>query len=127
MKNLLKLFTVVLTTCMLFACDDDMSQNPDSVITQNISSNHIYFFYQTSCPHCHYAADYISKKYPDLKMINLDVRQQGNFNLFLKCAGKFKLDQNELGTPLICMGDHYIMGWSDTDKVKFDSYVQKFR
>ena len=127
MKNFFKIFAAVLGVFMLFGCDDNNTQNTNSDVMQNISHNQIYFFYQTSCPHCHHAADYITKKYPNLKMINLDVRQQGNFNLFLKCANKFKLDQNTLGTPLICMGDHYIMGWDDTDRVKFDSYVQKFR
>lgn len=126
MKNFLRLFVFVLGFCLISACDKNQEeQNADLVKT--ISADHVYFFYQTSCPHCHYAADYITKKYPDLKMINLDVRMQSNYNLFLKCASKFKLNPNTLGTPLICMGDHYIMGWSDTDKVKFDLYVQKFK
>ena len=125
MKNFLKIVAVVLGTFMLFACDENTAQNTNAL--KEISANQIYFFYQTSCPHCHHAASYINGKYPNLKMINLDVRQQGNYNLFMKCAQKFKLPQNTLGTPLICMGDHYIMGWADTDRVKFDSYVQKFK
>lgn len=126
MKKFLSIFVFALSFCLLSACDkktDELSAGS----TNDISPNHVYFFYQTSCPHCHHAAAYITQKYPNLKMINLDVRRQSNYNLFLKCAAKFRLDQNTLGTPLICMGNHYIMGWSDTDRVKFDSYVQKFR
>ena len=127
MKNFLRIFAVVLSTFLLFACDEDIAQNTSADLMKDISNNHIYFFYQNSCPHCHHAASYITKKYPDLKMINLDVSQQNSFNLFLRCASKFRLNPNALGTPLICMGDHYIMGWADTDRVKFDSYVQKFK
>ena len=125
MRKTLKICAAFLSLCMLFACDENTEQNTKAL--QDISANQIYFFYQTSCPHCHYAASYIKNKYPSLKLINLDVRQQSNYNLFMKCAQKFKLPQNTLGTPLICMGDHYIMGWADTDRVKFDSYVQKFK
>ena len=126
MKRFLSALIFALSFCLVSACDKK-ADDVNTELTRNISPNHIYFFYQTSCPHCHYAAEYITKKYPNLKTINLDVRQQANYNLFLKCANKFRLNQNSLGTPLICMGDHYIMGWSDTDRVKFDSYVQKFR
>lgn len=125
MKKFLKPFVALLGLCMLSACDETLDQNQAAL--SEISPNYIYFFYQNSCPHCHYASEYISKKYPSLQMVNMDVRDPKNFNLFLKCANKFNLDRNALGTPLICMGSHYIMGWDDTDRVKFDSYVQKFR
>ena len=124
MKNIFKTLVAGVMVCALFACKPDETANTASA---GIDNAHIYFFYQTSCPHCHHAAAYISSKYPNLKMIQADVRQADNFKLFLKCADKFKLDRNTLGTPLICMGDHYIMGWSDSDRVKFDSYVQKFK
>ena len=127
MKNIVKLVVIGLLMCAISACKPDNTKTDVSALTKNINNDHIYFFYQTSCPHCHHAVDYISQKYPNLKMISLDVRTQANFNLFLKCANKFKLDQSALGTPLICMGNHYIMGWSDADKVKFDLYVQQFK
>ena len=94
---------------------------------QEISGNEVYFFYQKTCPHCHHAAQYINTKYPGLKMINLDVQNRNNYNLFLKCVEKFKIDQSTLGTPLICMGNHYIMGWSEADSKRFDAYVQRFK
>lgn len=125
MKKFLKVLTVVFSLCFLFGCDEDASKNTNAM--HEISTNQVYFFYQTSCPHCHHAAAYIAQKYPNLKMVNVDVREQNGYNLFLKCAQKFRLNPNALGTPLICMGDHYIMGWDDTDRVKFDSYVQKFK
>ena len=126
MKKFLKIFSALSVLCFIWACDENKTGEQASYLNE-ISNNHVYFFYQDSCPHCHHAASYIAQKYPNLKMINVDVRQTGGYNLFLKCANKFRLNQNTLGTPLICMGDHYIMGWADTDKAKFSSYVQKFK
>ena len=125
MKNFLKILMCVFALT-LGGCVEDETANT-SASQSEISNNQVYFFYQTTCPHCHHAASYIAQKYPNLKMVNLDVRQPANFNLFLKCAQKFRLSQDSLGTPLICMGDHYIMGWSDADAAKFDMYVQRFK
>jgi len=115
-----------MTVFILTSCDEEKASQNASVM-QSISNNDIYFFYQNTCPHCHHAAQYIKQKHPGLKMINLDVRLPQNYNLFLKCAQKFHLSQNTLGTPLICMGTHYIMGWSDEDAQRFDSYVTRFK
>lgn len=125
MKNFIKILTLV-GVLMLGACNEEQIDTQVSQ-SQNISNSEIYFFYQTTCPHCHHASQYIAQKYPNLKMKNLDVRVAENFNLFMKCAQKFRLPQESLGTPLICMGDHYIMGWSDTDANKFDMYVRRFQ
>ena len=121
MKNFLKFFAALLLLSALTACDED------SVQAQTISNNQVYFFYQTTCPHCHHAAQYIKSHHPDLKMVNVDVRNVDGYNLFLKCAQKFHLNQNTLGTPLICMGTHYIMGWSDEDAKRFDGYARQFK
>lgn len=125
MKNFLKIFVVALMFS-LTACQEDRPQGNASVM-QSISNNQIYFFYQNTCPHCHHAAQYIKSRHPELKMINVDVRNPNGYNLFLKCAQKFSLNQASLGTPLICMGTHYIMGWSDEDAARFDSYASRFK
>ena len=125
MKNFFKVL-MVLGTLLLGACQQEEASAVVSQ-TNDISDQKVYFFYQTTCPHCHHAAAYITQKYPNLKMVNLDVRTKQNFDLFLKCAKKFNLPQNSLGTPLICMGNHYIMGWSDADANKFDIYVRRFK
>jgi len=31
-----------------------------------------------------------------------------------------------LGTPLFCMGDKFIMGWSNNKQKQFDRYIQLF-
>ena len=91
-----------------------------------IDAQKIYYFYQPSCSHCHHAKEYIDKKHPNLDLIKVDITaNKENFNLFLACAKKFNLEKN-LGTPLFCMGDKFIMGWSDNRQKQFDRYVQLF-
>jgi len=123
MKNILKVFACFLMLFCLNACDKD---SESAINTPSISNNQIYFFYQNTCPHCHHAAQYIKQNHPGLKIVNVDVRTQNGYNLFLKCAQKFHLPKETLGTPLICIGTHYIMGWSDKDAKQFDSYVTHF-
>ena len=89
-----------------------------------IANNQIYFFFYDGCPYCHYAMEYINKKYPDLEMSKIDVYQAEGYKLFEACGKKFGL--KNIGTPLFCMGDKYIMGWSKNNERKFDRYVQPF-
>lgn len=114
MKRLL--FAVV---CMLFVV-------ASSAKAADLDNSKIYHFYQPMCPHCHEAIDYINAQYPGLKMelININSGRE-NFDLFMRCVRKFKLG-NQIGTPLFCMGNRYIMGWSDEQKLQFDEYVKDF-
>ena len=61
------------------------------------------------------------------EVVNFDMPDTSRRGKVLYQGNRFNLPKDNLGTPLICMGDHYIMGWADTDRVKFDSYVQKFK
>ena len=91
-----------------------------------LSDDKVYFFYSETCPHCHDAQAYISKTYPNLKMERADVATPEGYNLFLTCAKKFNLG-NMIGTPLFCMGDNYLMGWSDENREKFDKLCPAFK
>ena len=91
-----------------------------------IDDAQIYFFYQERCPHCHHARDYIKEKYPRLAVEYRDIAVQKNLSDFYKYAKKFNLKDEELGTPLICMGKHVILGWNDKEKTNFDTYVKPF-
>ncbi len=98
-----------------------------SANAKDLDEAKIYHFYQPMCPHCHEAIDYINVAYPDVKMELVDITTGGeNYNLFIKCAKKFNLGR-EIGTPLFCMGGHYIMGWSEEQKKQFDEYVKEFK
>ena len=111
-KNLL---TLILTIFILSSCGNKVE----------ISDKKIYFFFYDGCPYCHYAMEYINKKYPDLDMVKVDVYQAQGYKLFEACGNKFNLG-DKIGTPLFCMGDKYIMGWSKNNERKFDRFVKPF-
>ncbi len=92
---------------------------------EDLATDKIYYFYSESCGHCKAASSYINAHYPDLEMIKVDVATKAGYDMILKCAQKFKLG-NRIGTPLFCMGDRYVMGWSDKDAAKFNAYVKPF-
>jgi len=116
-----KLLTGLFSISILFlaSCKDDNS-------LQYLSKNEIYFFYQETCPHCHTAAQYIKEKYPDLKVKGLDIKMPGNMKLFQQAVKDYKIT-TAAGTPLIGMGDKYIMGWGDEEVKAFDKYVGSYR
>lgn len=90
-----------------------------------IQNNKIYLFYSDGCPHCKDAEAYLAQNYPNLKMERLNVRTRHGYDMFVKCVKKFDLGR-EVGTPLFCMGDKYLMGWDNTYPDKFKSYVKPF-
>ncbi len=90
-----------------------------------LSANKVYFFYQDSCPHCHHALQYVNSRYPALQMEMMNIATPQARELFIKCAKKFKLG-NSLGTPLFCMGDKYLMGWSRRNQTLFDQYARPY-
>ena len=88
--------------------------------------NQIYFFTKDGCPYCEKAENYISKNYPNVKIEYKDISKNTNYILFKKCAQKFKIPKSHLGTPLVCIGNNYILGWSDKSKEKFNNLMKNF-
>lgn len=91
-----------------------------------IQEKEIYLFTQKTCPHCWAAEAYLKEKYPSLSIQSRDISDQQNRALFFACGEKFGLSKIKMGTPLFCMGEHYIMGWNQEEQNKFDTYVQDF-
>jgi glutaredoxin len=92
---------------------------------EEFSPDKIYFYFQTTCPHCHDAEKYIKEAYPDLQMERIDIRLPGNMKQFAKSVRYYKIGE-AVGTPLIGMGDNYIMGWSESNRQRFDEYVKPY-
>ncbi len=90
-----------------------------------LAADKIYFFTYDGCPYCKMADEYISQNMPYLQLEKVDVHKPAGFLLFKKCAEKFKLGR-EVGTPLFCIGDDYIMGWSDENRERFTEIIAKF-
>lgn len=85
----------------------------------------IYFFYYDECPYCHVAAHSIQSRYVGLPIELANIHKREGAVLFEACARKFGLGR-EVGTPLFCMGDKYIMGWPPGAEEMFDAYVKPF-
>ena len=115
MKKILSL--LVLIPLFLGAC----GTKEDALL----DTNKVYFFYSNTCPHCHHALDYINQKYPNLQLTMVNISNTEGYDLFVSCAKNFKLG-DQIGTPLFCMGDKYIMGWSLEYEAKFDEYVKPY-
>ena len=115
-KITFSLFALVIFLC---GCDSKTKE------VSPLSEDKIYFFYYNECPYCHKAIEYIDKKYPNLNMAMVNIYVGNGFELFKKCGQKFNLGNN-IGTPLFCMGDKFLMGWSDANAQRFDEYVQPF-
>lgn len=103
---------------LLTACSKDEAKKLDP--------NKVYFFYQSTCPHCHHALEYINRSAPDVSLEMISIDGPGR-DLFIQCVEKFNLPRDAIGTPLICMGDNYLMGWSPAYEVKFDEYIAPYR
>ena len=118
----MKKLSLLLIAIFLFgtACSPKSSKYPNK-----IDEDKIYFFHIQSCTHCHDADAYIQKKHSQLEIIKVDVADKDGFELFIKCAKKFKLN-NEIGTPLFCMGKRHLMGWSPQIAKRFDRYARPF-
>ncbi len=97
----------------------------DKPADTELAANKIYLFYSNSCPHCHDALEYINQKYPNLKISMVNVANTEGRELLFRCAQKFKLGRT-IGTPLFCMGDNHIMGWSTEKQNQFDQLVKPF-
>lgn len=108
---------------LLLCCCDNATSNKQQTAT--LQNNKIYFFYYNECPYCHHAMDYVNRKYPELNVTMVNIYHNGGYDLFTKCAAKFNLGRN-IGTPLFCMGDNYLMGWSPASEKTFDTYVEEF-
>ena len=118
MKNFWTIIVCFLSLFALNACNSE-----DNIKT--LSAKKVYFFYQNTCPHCHTAAQYIKNKYPQLSVDKRDIRLLGNMAMFKQAVMAYNI-RSSAGTPLICFGEHYIMGWGPKDYEVFDYYVQPY-
>ncbi|MEM3556051.1 MAG: hypothetical protein QXF56_05010 [Candidatus Micrarchaeia archaeon] len=80
----------------------------------------MYFFYSTTCPHCHAESIFLSKleaKYPSLeiKKFAVDISDE-NLNLMTRFARAYKVSETDFfGVPQTYVGDGVIIGYMDDD------------
>ncbi len=118
MKKILLMLAAVFS--LLTACKEHQP-----VTTEEIANDKIYLFYANTCPHCHDALKYLNQNHPVLPVTMVNVANRHGYELFIKCARKFNLGR-QIGTPLFCIGNHYLMGWSPNKALEFDRLVKQF-
>lgn len=118
MKKIFFFVWMLFSFVLISACSNASDSN-------ELEADKIYFFYQTTCSHCHDAAKYIKKNYPTLKITALDIKLPGNMKLFEKAVKKYNVTK-AAGTPLFCFGKNYIMGWGNEEQNLFDHYVKTY-
>lgn len=121
-KNL-SYFLSICLLCLSFLGISANKATANSIPEQ--TTTQIYFFFMPGCPHCQNALKYIKGKYPNLVLIGRDISQPGNMKLMQQAVADYGI-YGMIGTPLICLGNNYIMGWDETSPQNFDSYVQPY-
>ncbi len=120
------MYRVLFSIWIVFCSCLSFSKGVQALSINELKPDQIYVFTRQGCIHCEAAKRDLTRKYPNLKIQWRDVTSRYNLDLALACVAKFKLNKSQFGTPLFCMGDHYILGWSSETQKEFDEYVVDF-
>lgn len=90
-------------------------------------TNRIYVFSQPGCIHCEHAKSYMDRYYRNYDIKEMNIREGSNMSYMLRYARKYGIKEQALGTPLIIMGDNYIMGWGNEQMKKFNRLARDFK
>ncbi len=123
------IFTLALGLFVLTGCDNqNNAENAAQTASEQsaFSENKIYFFYSNYCPHCHEAQKYINAKHPKIELSMVNVENAGGYKLLLQAVNEYKIQGNQIGTPLLLIGKNYLMGWAPEYETQFENYVQPF-
>ena len=115
-----KILTCLLPIILLISACNSQSSSQEA-----LDNHKIYLFYHNECPYCIQDMDYINQNYPDLEVTMVNIYNNGGMKLLQQCAAKFNLGE-QIGTPLFCFGDKYIMGWSQENISLFNQYATDF-
>ena len=115
MKKIFAVITLMITF-VLTGCQEKVS-----------NTNRIYVFSQPGCVHCVNAKDYMNRYYKGYDIKDMNIREGNNMGYMLRYARKYKIPEQTLGTPLIIMGDNYIMGWGTEQQKEFNRYAKNFK
>lgn len=115
-----KILTCLLPIILLISACNSQSSSQEA-----LDNHKIYLFYHNECPYCIQAMDYINQNHPDLEVTMVNIYNNGGMKLLQQCAAKFNLGE-QIGTPLFCFGDKYIMGWSQENISLFNQYATDF-
>lgn len=64
---------------------------------------------------------------PDIKFTILNITKPENHKLLIKYVKQYKIEGNNIGLPLIFVGNNYIMGWGDNAVGDLNNYLNEFK
>lgn len=126
MKSVLTALLALFITLPVYAENNNPNQTFPAE-EENLLNDKIYFFIHSMCQNCHEAFSYIYGNHQDLNIPITDMKFHHNFELYKQCVKKFDIPNNQLRLPLICMGNHYIMGWDENSAENFEQYLKDFQ
>ena len=94
---------------------------------EKANTNRIYVFSQPGCQHCQHAKNYMDRYYKDYDIKEMNIHEGSNMSYMLRYARKYKIPETNLGTPLIIMGNNYVMGWGTEQMHEFNRYAKDFK
>lgn len=123
MKKVL-FFAVIVMACMGFvSCVVDLPSNPKFDIREE-SQDVAIFLHLTTCSYSKEARKYISEKYPNAKILFINIDGDGNRDYLKSAQYYYGFDKDEkMATPIICLGNDCISGWSYDEARKFDQLI----
>lgn len=99
-----------------------------SVFAGNMSRIKEVVIFSQPCFYCEKLKTWLKEnkeKYPDVKFTILDIQERKNYNLLLQKIKEHNISGNQVGMPLIFIGNNYIMGWSESYCQTFDNYIKQ--
>lgn len=99
-----------------------------SVFAGNMSRIKEVVIFSQPCFYCEKLKIWLKEnkeKYPDVKFTILDIQERKNYNLLLQKIKEHNISGNQVGMPLIFIGNNYIMGWSESYYQTFDNYIKQ--
>ena len=132
MKYILQTLFALLMPFTALAADAHAQTEDNRIITapmpeEHLLDNKIYFFAHSMCMNCQEPFNYLMSNHRDLNIPITDMKFHHNFELYKECVQKFNISNKELRLPLICMGNHYIMGWDGTAPSHFEEVLKDFQ
>ncbi|NMB56733.1 hypothetical protein GYA19_02230 [Candidatus Beckwithbacteria bacterium] len=106
----MKIFKYLILICCFIFLTSCIKNN---ATTQNILDGKITIFYGSTCPHCKIVTDYIieNKLMEKLPIQELEVYEnKDNQKILQKVATECKLDQNNIGVPLLYENGQCLIG-----------------
>lgn len=82
------------------------------------------------CPSCETFKSFcetdLKREFPEICVKTIDLKDRKNIALLNKYIDFYDIRSKYIGTPLIFVGSHYLIGWSPDDKKRLYFYINEY-